>query len=120
VPSALAAATAQGWARPVAAVAGRHTHVKLLASPVTGDRLVRLALIRTTGERSQGLASAALTDLCAVADAHELTLCLTPQPMGKGLTARQLACWYARHGFLPNRGRRLDPTITDSMVRVPR
>lgn len=58
----------------------------------------------------QGNASRALDALSEYADASGKPVFLTPQQMGDGLSSRELAGWYARHGFRWDAGK---------MVRQP-
>jgi len=110
------------WRQAVAQVAGRHRHVKLIIGTLRGDRLLRLAMIRTVNPdfRGRGLASAALADLCQVADEHGVTIYLTPCPTGRRrLSARQLDLWYRRHGWVPVPRRQRDGEFSDTMIRRP-
>ena len=64
--------------------------------------------------RGQGLADAAMTDLTGWADSHGVTLALTASG-DFGASPVRLRSWYARHGFVPNRGK--DHRVAESMVR---
>lgn len=111
-----------GWPQAITAVRARHPQVRLdLAASSTGAAVVSLALIQTLGERGTGLADAALSDLCATADAWRVTLTVTPEPLsgpaGRGVRAGRLKGWYASHGF--TRRPRAEFQINDTMWRRP-
>lgn len=102
-------------------VTDKHPHVEL---HLGGDgQRKRLSLIRThEGHRGGGHADAAMRDLLDHADRHGVTLTLTPEPLhGDRKTSKtRLTSWYARHGFVPNKGRNKDYEISDTMYRTPR
>src|ERR1700735_4567066 len=77
----------------------RHPQVSLSVSENAAGLV--LSMIRTE-QRGQGLASAALADLCAYADRACLTIALTPEPVGQGgLSKPKLTAWYRKRGFEP-------------------
>lgn len=92
------------------------------------DRGVRIDMLHRDGEptavlsriavedhqRGQGLADAAMVDLTGWADRHGITLALTASG-DFGASPSRLRAWYARHGFVPNRGK--DHRVAESMVR---
>jgi predicted GNAT family N-acyltransferase len=68
--------------------------------------------------RGQGVGSGVLAVLCALADVHGHWMALTPV-LDLGATSLQrLTRFYARSGFLANRGRRL-PWTAHALVRPP-
>lgn len=71
--------------------------------------------------RGQGTGDAVLSELTAYADAHGLPMELTPEvPDGERGSNAKLERWYARHGFVANRGRNRDYETTAGMIRRPR
>lgn len=67
----------------------------------------------------QGDGTRLLSDLTAVADIKGWTLTLTPDT-GLGATSvRRLKRFYKRFGFVENKGKNTDFTISDSMLRLP-
>lgn len=84
-----------------------------------GYTALHLDTIFTAREhRRTGEATAALNALTAYADAHHLTLALTPDPIF-GTPKAALVRLYARHGFIPNSGRNRSYEILDTMYRRP-
>lgn len=96
-------------------VAAPHTYpiVRAGQSALHLDNLSTAAPRRRTGQ-----ATAALAALTAYADAHGLTLALTPDDI-YGTPKRVLVSLYARHGFIPNTGRNRNLTLVDTMYRHP-
>jgi 8-oxo-dGTP pyrophosphatase MutT (NUDIX family) len=75
------------------------------------NNAIHISSIRSF-ERAKGFGSAALKWICELADAHQVTLELSPEPYGdKPLSAAQLKSWYKRNGFVYSRG---------GMVRKPK
>lgn len=68
--------------------------------------------------RNQGVGSAFMQDLTQAADADGATLTLTPASDFGG-SKNRLVEFYRRFGFVPNRGRNKDFTISDAMYRSP-
>lgn len=80
---------------------------------------VSLAILSVPHEhRRTGQATAALAALTAAADAHGITLSLTPDSC-LGTPTPILHRLYLAHGFRMNTGRARDHEIFDSMVRRP-
>lgn len=85
----------------------------------TVDSTVHLRLLSVPPEhRGRGLATAALRDLCARADAHGWTVELAATN-DFGADVRRLMRWYGRHGFVLDRSRPLVVPAHIPMVRRP-
>lgn len=111
-----------GWPEAMRAVQDRHPAVKLVLHRFGAAR-VSLALIqlRPGQPRRAGLAGAALADLCRTADSAAVIVTLTPQPMGRGVSAAGLRRWYRAAGFtvMPPR-ERTGGIFGDTWWRLPR
>lgn len=91
----------------------------ILSDPAGTDRMLALALISLPAPaRRQGHGHAALAALTAYADAHGLTLALTPDD-GFGTPITPLVRFYRSHGFIPNHGRAKDYRTMHMMIRQP-
>jgi hypothetical protein len=110
-----------GWPEAMRAVQDRHPAVKLLLHRFGAARVsLSLIQVRPGQPRGAGLAEAALGDLCATADRWAVTVALTPEPLGGGVSRARLARWYARHGFRVVPRRERDGEHDDTMARAPR
>jgi GNAT superfamily N-acetyltransferase len=69
-------------------------------------------------QRGTGMGSAFMDDLAKAADADGATLALSPSSDFGGSKARLIE-FYKRFGFVPNKGRTKDFTISESMYREP-
>ena len=106
----------------VSKLRGRHPHVQVEVGK-TGPKRARLSLIRTAEkDRGKGHAQAAMRDLTGLADKHDVTLHLSPEPLAgdRKTSAARLAEWYETHGFVHNKGRAKDYEISDRMYRPPK
>lgn len=65
------------------------------------DGKIYFDILTMSDSRGKGKASQVLKDLTQLADKHQVTLALQPQPFGaeKGLNTVQLISWYKRYGF---------------------
>jgi hypothetical protein len=68
--------------------------------------------------RGMGYGTAFMTQLCAAADANGWTTALTPDGY-RGSSVPRLIKFYRRFGFVPNKGRKKDFTISEAMYRIP-
>lgn len=68
--------------------------------------------------RRQGLGTRVMRDLCALADERGIILALTPGN-DWGTPKTFLTRWYRTFGFIPNKGRRADLSISETMLRLP-
>ena len=89
-----------------------------------GNNQIELSAIMVDkAEQKQGRGSAAMEDLVAYADAHGLTIILTPgvKDPHQGTSSRgRLVKFYKRFGFIENKGRNIDFAIGGGkMVRYP-
>jgi GNAT superfamily N-acetyltransferase len=69
--------------------------------------------------RGEGIGSKFMNDLLSHADERGHTLALTPSKDFGGSVSR-LNEFYGRHGFLPNKGKNKDYTISEQMYRLPK
>jgi GNAT superfamily N-acetyltransferase len=69
--------------------------------------------------RRQGLGSATMLDLCRLADQRGVIVALTPGD-DWGTSKAFLQRWYRTFGFIPNKGRRADLSVSGTMIRFPR
>ena len=82
--------------------------------------LVTLSKIEVPiGQRKQGIGSAAMEDLVSYADETGKTLALSPSTDFGASSVGRLRDFYKRFGFVENRGRNKDFTISESMYRPP-
>jgi predicted GNAT family acetyltransferase len=83
-----------------------------------GD-ILEISKIETPQQlRGQGLADRKLQSIIDQADREGLTLALTPSN-AFGASKGRLAKWYARHGFVPNKGKSKNFATRESMIRPP-
>lgn len=71
-------------------------------------------------ERGKGAGSKFMQDLTAAADADGATLTLSPSTDFGATSKARLVEFYRRFGFVPNKGKHKDFTISDSMYRPPK
>jgi GNAT superfamily N-acetyltransferase len=76
-------------------------------------------LVVPPAQRGQGIGTKFLQDVLDYADANHLPTGLTPDGAFGGKKSR-LVDWYSSHGFIPNKGRRSDHSISQSMYRPPK
>lgn len=69
--------------------------------------------------RDQGAGSQVMKALCAEADAAGATVALTPSVDFGATSVARLTRFYKGFGFVENRGRNKDFTISESMYRLP-
>jgi len=67
--------------------------------------------------RGQGVGTLAMTELVALADHHGLAMSLSPGTDFGGTSVERLRRFYRRFGFVSNKGRRKDFTVSASMYR---
>jgi GNAT superfamily N-acetyltransferase len=75
------------------------------------------------GKRKQGVGTAAMNDLIEYADTNNKRVKLTPDVKGndQGTTSRKrLVDFYKRFGFVENKGRNKDFTVSEGMFRLPK
>lgn len=71
---------------------------------------------------SNGTGTKAMKMLCDYADKHRLQIVLTPSGKDErfGTTSKaRLIEFYTRFGFVENKGKKENPTTTESMYRAP-
>jgi len=117
------------WQETMTAVSRRRPEVEIrlerleeLADPA--QRSCGIAMIRIADQalRGQGLAGAALRELCEAADRLKVQLHLTPGPLPRshGLSTARLRAWFGSRGFRPNTGRKSDQRVNGDLIRRPR
>jgi ribosomal protein S18 acetylase RimI-like enzyme len=86
-----------------------------------GQGYARLNMIKTPPEaRGRGAARAALSELTRAADEAGIILDLNPEAMDATTSAKKLREFYAKHGFVPNKGRHKDFYTQAAMIRSPK
>lgn len=68
-------------------------------------------------QRNKGVGQAILDDIIAYADAKSKIITLTPT--SEYGTKKRLISWYKKNGFVENKGKNTDFTISDTMYRLP-
>ena len=69
--------------------------------------------------RNEGIGSKFMNDLVSHADERGHTLALTPSKDFGGSVSK-LNEFYGRHGFVPNKGKHKDYSISEQMYRLPK
>ena len=106
-------------------IIGRHGHkgreIVASESKTTGVLTIHLIRVPDDAQRRQGAATIAMCDLVDYADRTNQIIAGTPEPVGEGGPSRAaLERWYRRFGFVPNKGRNADESVTAGMGRRPR
>ena len=87
---------------------------------IDSDHNLHLSRIVVPKEaRGEGHGTSAMRNLIAVADRHRLTMTLTPATDFGGSSVERLKKFYKRFGFVENKGRHKDFSISASMYRTP-
>lgn len=106
------------WHREfVAAQRVRHEGLRLDLYPTSSGHLVLSRIQLPT--KGTGAGTQIMNELTELADQHGVPLALTPSADFGGSVPR-LTRFYRRHGFVPNKGRARDLTVSESMIRLPR
>ncbi len=80
-----------------------------------------VVLVKTPkSQQGQGHARKAMEAFLQEADANGMTVFLTAEPMGKGVSKAKLTDFYRSLGFVPNHGKNKDFRSMQGMVRTPR
>lgn len=69
--------------------------------------------------RGNGVGSEIMEEITDFADLHGLTMVLTPDTVHGASSVSRLKQFYRRFGFVENKGRRADYSISDGMYRLP-
>lgn len=89
-----------------------------------GDDTIKIDMIEVEkDERKQGIGSKVMEEITDYADKHGLRIILTTglQDSRRGTTsASRLKKFYKRFGFVENKGRNKDFTISENMYRDPK
>lgn len=70
--------------------------------------------------RKRGIGTQIMTELIQFADYFSFTITLTTSTQWGGTSRNRLRKFYKRFGFIRNKGRNKDFTISDGMYRKPR
>ena len=81
------------------------------------DKIAVSNIVVKKNLRNSGIGQAILSDIIGYADANNKTITLTPT--SEFGTKERLKRWYKRNGFVENKGRNTDFTISDTMYRLP-
>jgi GNAT superfamily N-acetyltransferase len=87
----------------------------------TGD--IKLGMIWVRENQGSGIGTKAMQELCGFADRHGARILLTPNAKDEmfGTTSyARLVRFYKRFGFVENRGRARDFSVSEAMIREPR
>lgn len=100
------------------ALRAKYPDVKLsvTGSPERGYTLGQIVVPKD--QRGAGVGSSVMRDLLETADEQGATVALTPSGDFGGSVAR-LREFYKRFGFIPNKGRNADYSISEAMYRLP-
>ena len=109
----------------VAQIVARHPGVRLelyaAGRDDSGAPAVDLsAIVVPRGARAHGTGSAVMQAVIAAADAHGWTLSLSPATDYGASSVARLTQFYRRFGFVPNKGRNAQHSISAAMVRTAR
>lgn len=97
-------------------------HLSLSLSTAQQDTMSIGMIEVPKGARGQGVGTRAMQEITAYADAHGLRITLTPglRDDRHGTTSRgRLVKFYKQFGFIENKGRNKDFSISDGMYREP-
>ena len=86
---------------------------------MSGNVVTVSRLFVAPSQRKQGLGSKVMSELAAFADSNSAMLCLSPSTDFGATSVNRLKEFYKRFGFVENRGRNKDFTISESMLRSP-
>lgn len=77
-------------------------------------------IVVNKNERGQGKGSEAMRLITDHADKHKKRIALTPSTDFGASSVSRLKNFYKSHGFLENKGRNKDFSISDTMIREPK
>jgi hypothetical protein len=78
------------------------------------------SLIVPKDKQGSGVGSAAMHDIVALADKHNLPMSLhtgSHDPHHGTTSSNRLKTFYKRFGFVDNKGRNYNPVVSDNMIR---
>lgn len=87
------------------------------------DKIILDSIIIKKEDRGKGIGSKVINELCDYADKNQKVICLTPAVKDdyQGTTSQsRLMEFYKRFGFVLNRGRNKDFSISELMYRLPK
>jgi len=99
-----------------AALLRRHAGIELWINLSASGHLVVGKIVVPREQRGRGIGSAIMQELVAVADRWGVPMALTPDRTFGGSVSR-LREFYRGFGFVPNKGRAMDYTTLETMVR---
>jgi GNAT superfamily N-acetyltransferase len=88
-----------------------------------GDQITLSMIEVPKVNRKQGIGTSVMTDLINYADEHQKRIVLTPglhDPLHGTTSRARLIKFYKRFGFVENRGRNKDFSISELMYREPK
>lgn len=94
-----------------------------LSLSVHGTNLHLGMMVVPSNDRKSGVGTQVMNDLCAFADRNKLTITLSPASVSDSIGASsstRLIAFYKRFGFVENKGRNKDYSVSESMYRSPR
>ncbi|MFG3710914.1 GNAT family N-acetyltransferase [Micromonospora sp. NPDC047730] len=94
--------------------------LSLELAPRVGGHIEISRFVVPRAMRGEGVGTAVMWSVAAWADRMGYTLTLTPSKGFGATSVARLEKFYGRHGFIRNRGRYADLTISEAMRRVPR
>jgi GNAT superfamily N-acetyltransferase len=98
-------------------------NLRSLSLFLSGENTLKLNMIAVNkGEQGNGAGSAAMTAITEFADTHGLRVVLTTGVKDDGFgttSASRLKKFYKRFGFVENKGRNKDFSISENMIREP-
>jgi GNAT superfamily N-acetyltransferase len=84
------------------------------------DKVYVISLIRVPKElRNTGIGKSVMKDIINIADINGITLCLTPTNEF-GSSKNRLINFYKSFGFVDNKGKNKDYSISETMIRIPK
>ncbi|MDB4352377.1 hypothetical protein OAA60_02990 [Porticoccaceae bacterium] len=84
-----------------------------------GDSLSVNKIVVPKEKRGQGLGSSTMEDVVRYADSGQKKVTLSPSTDFGGTSSKRLSDFYKRFGFVENKGRNKDFTISEGMFRNP-
>lgn len=104
--------------RPISHLRARHAGSRLEIYETSSGNLDLSAIVVPAESRGSGVGTQIMTELCELADRAGRTITLTPASDYGGSKTR-LVGFYKRFGFVENKGRGKDFSISAGMYRRP-
>lgn len=91
-----------------------------ISTDIYGRKNLHLSRIEIQkNRRGRGLGTKAMEDLIHLADQYKMLTTLSPSTDFGASSKERLKRFYRRFGFVSNKGRHKDFTLSDSMYRLP-